>query len=177
MHHFMQLNSKLFSSVYFFGSVVFFLQPQIWPQFHLKKNLIVCTKPWRQTGLCPVLYYIFLYHTSDNLDIMFHPSQQMLQGETECWTIGKEINPESTVYHLDKHGNIYCMLFAFPLQLARYGRDTTGAGCMLSALESYMQLYAYHTSADAICYYLVAKEYQKATLFLPCFHLKQFRSS
>ncbi|KAJ6669255.1 hypothetical protein lerEdw1_008064 [Lerista edwardsae] len=65
--------------------------------------------------------------------------------------------------------------------LIRYGVDTTEADCWLRDISTqaiHVALCITHLNCclDAICYYLVAKEFQKAASFLPCFHLKQSRS-
>ncbi|KAJ6669254.1 hypothetical protein lerEdw1_008063 [Lerista edwardsae] len=66
--------------------------------------------------------------------------------------------------------------------LARFGADAAGADCsVLNAINKAIVISAgishLNCCLDAICYYLVAKEFQDAASFLPCFQSMQSRSS
>ncbi|XP_066478463.1 G-protein coupled receptor 35-like [Tiliqua scincoides] len=66
--------------------------------------------------------------------------------------------------------------------LVRYGADAAGVDCFVrNAVNKavFIALCISHLNCclDAICYYLVAKEFQEAASFLPRFQLKQSRSN
>ncbi|KAJ6669250.1 hypothetical protein lerEdw1_008059 [Lerista edwardsae] len=66
--------------------------------------------------------------------------------------------------------------------LARLGADAAGADCsVLNAINKAITISAgishLNCCLDAICYYLVAKEFQEAASFLPHFHSMQSRSN
>lgn len=66
--------------------------------------------------------------------------------------------------------------------LVRYGADKADADCgvinAINKVVSIAQCISHlNCCLDAICYYLVAKEFQEAASFLPCFYLKQSRSN
>ncbi|XP_066475084.1 G-protein coupled receptor 35-like [Tiliqua scincoides] len=77
---------------------------------------------------------------------------------------------------------IVCSLTFNLILLVRYGADAAEANCrVLDALNKAIVISALishlNCCLDAICYYLVAKEFQEAASFLPCFHSVQYRSN